>query len=138
MPLPGVCDNTDECIDSALILLYEPFIYGSDKDAGFQRSMAAAGSILGITEAIYAHSKDQISMYYTQINYCWMVTNRTFIRAMRFQEQSGDLQTAAAYRKSIEFLLARITPLSSRSPLVGSCLGMLTGLIADTGDWYLK
>lgn len=119
-------------------MLFEPFIYGSDKDAGFKQSVSAATSIFNITESIYGHSKDQISMYYTQINYCWMVTNRTFIRAMRFREQDGDLQTAAAYRRSIEFLLARITPLSSRSPLVGSCLGMLTGLIADTGDWYLK
>lgn len=98
----------------------------------------AASSIVGITEAIYAHSKDQISMYYTQINYCWMVTNRTFIRAMRFREEAGDVQTAAAYRTNVEFLLARITPLSSRSPLVGSCLNMLTGLIADRGDWHKK
>lgn len=91
--------------NTAILLLFEPFIYDSEDEGFYTASMAAANRILQITQSVYAHSKDAISMYYTQINYCWMVCNRTLIRAMRFREDAGDQEGAKALRSSIEFLL---------------------------------
>lgn len=93
---------------SSLLLLYEPFILGSDEDDGFRRSLAAASSILRITEAIYSHSQDQIAYYNPQINFCWMVANRTLVRAMRFREDAGDGVGAEVYRGQVEFLLVSL------------------------------
>lgn len=91
--------------NTALLLLYEPFIFGADDEAFYTASMAAANRILQITQSVYAHSKDAISMYYTQINYSWMVCNRTLIRAMRFRDDAGDQEGAKALRTNIEFLM---------------------------------
>lgn len=96
----------------------------------------AATTIHETTERIYAHSGDQISYYNTPINYCWMVANRTLIRAMRFREDAGDIEKAKRHKEQVEFLLARITPLSARSPLVSSCLVMLESLIKDESPWH--
>lgn len=87
------------------MLLYEGFILGTDEDEGFQTSLRSANEVYSITQRVYAHSQDQVSYYYTSINYCWMVTNRVFLRAMRFSEDRADLQAASAYRYQVEFLL---------------------------------
>lgn len=107
--MPNVVAGLMSSLGSALLLLYEPFVYGDDQDDAFQLSLAAADSILRITEQIYAHSRDEISFYYTQINYCWMVCSRTLIRAMRFREAAGDAHAASIYRQQVEFLLVRVT-----------------------------
>jgi hypothetical protein len=92
---------------TALMLLYEPFIYDGNDEGFHSGSMAAANRILQITDSVYSHSKDTISFYYTQINYSWMVCNRTLIRAMRFKEDANDHEGAKHLRSQIEFLLVR-------------------------------